>query len=349
MSKAASRVTVRDIAAELGLHFTTVAEALRGSRRISRGTRERVRATADRLGYRPDPVLSALSAYRAHKQRHRLQGVLGWVHSHPSKNHFRKIAGFYSRCWESAGARARQYGFEMEDIWLSQPGMTIPRIVQIIKARNISGLLIAPQPLGHGHIDFPWENFCAVRIGYSLRNLALPMVAPDQFHNTFFLFQKLAERGYRRIGFACPQLVDERVDHGFSGGFLAAREQSGATGKTLPPPPLFLDADKDGSAPAFLAWFERHKPDAVMMVPGYVYHPALLKAGCRVPGDVAAGWISTSNHDGANRIGIDENGQKVGEAAVDMLVAQINGNAMGIIPYFRKTLIDGIFVDGDTI
>lgn len=346
MSKIALRVTVRDIATEVGLHFTTVAEALRNSKRINANTRDRVLEAAKRLGYRPDPILSSLSAYRSRKQRHRFQGILGWVHSHPSKNYFHSNKGFYSDCRKYAESRAEQHGFKMEEIWLSQPGMSIQRTVQVIETRNVSGLIIAPQPLGNAPIDFPWEKFCSVRIGYSLSNISLPMVAPDQFHNTFLLFKKLQERGFRRIGFACPRLVDERVDRGFSGGYLAARELTAIRGRV----PLFFDANQNGSAPAFMEWFDRYKPDAVMMVPGYVYHPALLKAGYRVPTDVAVAWISLSAfstipHDPT---GISENGHNVGETAVDILVALINGNAMGISPYFRKTLIQGEFHEGKT-
>jgi LacI family transcriptional regulator len=82
------RVTVRDIAEEVGLHFTTVAEALRGSSRIKEATRLRVEEAAERMGYRPDPILSALSAYRSSDMRSSFQGVIVWINGFPSKNRF---------------------------------------------------------------------------------------------------------------------------------------------------------------------------------------------------------------------------------------------------------------------
>lgn len=59
------RVTLKDIAGVAGVHHTTVSMALRNDRRLPAATRARIRQCAAELGYRPDPMLSALSSYRA--------------------------------------------------------------------------------------------------------------------------------------------------------------------------------------------------------------------------------------------------------------------------------------------
>ena len=58
------RPTLRDIAKDAGCTNATVSLALRESPRISPETRARVREVAAKLGYRPDPMLSALAAHR---------------------------------------------------------------------------------------------------------------------------------------------------------------------------------------------------------------------------------------------------------------------------------------------
>jgi len=53
-------VTQREIARAAGLSQTAVSLALRNGSGVSRATVERVRVVAQRLGYRPDPLISAL-------------------------------------------------------------------------------------------------------------------------------------------------------------------------------------------------------------------------------------------------------------------------------------------------
>ena len=57
-------VRMREIARELGVDASTVSRALRGDQRIGAGLSERIRAAAERLGYRPNPLVSALMANR---------------------------------------------------------------------------------------------------------------------------------------------------------------------------------------------------------------------------------------------------------------------------------------------
>ena len=62
------RVSLRDIAKHLGVSHVTVSLALRDNTRISKALREKVRQTAEELGYRPDPMLMALAQYRQGKK-----------------------------------------------------------------------------------------------------------------------------------------------------------------------------------------------------------------------------------------------------------------------------------------
>ena len=49
-----NRVTIRDIAAKAGVHFTTVGLALRDSPRLSAATRKKIQKMAAKMGYAPD-------------------------------------------------------------------------------------------------------------------------------------------------------------------------------------------------------------------------------------------------------------------------------------------------------
>ncbi|MGE9292010.1 MAG: LacI family DNA-binding transcriptional regulator, partial [Puniceicoccales bacterium] len=60
-----ARVRLKDIAADLGLSVSAVSMALREDASIPAETVKRVKDAAQRLGYAPDPALSALAAYRS--------------------------------------------------------------------------------------------------------------------------------------------------------------------------------------------------------------------------------------------------------------------------------------------
>lgn len=55
----AQGITIKDIATELGLHFTTVSCALRGDGTISQATRQRVLEAARKMDYRPNRLAQA--------------------------------------------------------------------------------------------------------------------------------------------------------------------------------------------------------------------------------------------------------------------------------------------------
>ena len=60
----AKRSTVYDVAAEAGVAASTVSRAFSNPRRVNAATREHVLAVAERLGYRPNPLASALQSGR---------------------------------------------------------------------------------------------------------------------------------------------------------------------------------------------------------------------------------------------------------------------------------------------
>src|SRR4051812_39344206 len=73
------RVTVRDIAQKMGVSHVTVSYALRGLPRVSASMREKICQEAERLGYRPDPMLQALSSYRRLGRTPAIRAALAWL------------------------------------------------------------------------------------------------------------------------------------------------------------------------------------------------------------------------------------------------------------------------------
>ena len=59
------RIRLKDIAEKAGLSVAAVSMALKDHRSLPASTIKKVKALAKKMGYAPDPALSALAAYRS--------------------------------------------------------------------------------------------------------------------------------------------------------------------------------------------------------------------------------------------------------------------------------------------
>lgn len=328
--------TQADIAKLAEVHRTTVSLALKGDPRIPEATRARIQKIADKLGYQPDPMLSALIARRVHRQEKPFQGVLAWLVNNEGRWDWRRIFHEYH---EGAVSRAKRYGYNIEVFDLQTPGMTSARMGSILTARSIRGVLVVPQPRVDVDLTaFPWGKFSAVAFGYSLKKPQLHTVGSSQFQGVKLAMRKLAEMGFRRVGFVFSIENSERVNHHYLGAYLA-EEWLRAGG--IPMPPLEM-------ADNFKTWHRRHRPEVVIASSGSGLIQRIRAAGLRIPEDIGVACpFSPSRSDPYS--GVYENSVRVGEVAVDMVVSMIHRGERGVPEIPQRTLIEGVWVPGKTL
>src|SRR5690606_8011398 len=109
-------ITLKDVARDAGVHVTTVSLALRNSPQLPSATRERIRAIAVRLGYRPDPHLAALCVYRQTLRPPGFQATLAWVTNHSTQDGWQRVSQFFEY-YAGARERANQLGYALENLW----------------------------------------------------------------------------------------------------------------------------------------------------------------------------------------------------------------------------------------
>src|SRR4051812_15460496 len=216
-----ARTTQNDVARVAGVHRTTVSLALKRHPRIPGDTQERVRRIADELGYRPDPMLSSLVAYRTQKRPVTFHGTLAWLVSSAEGFNWRDVPHFCDS-YEGARARARRCGFEFELFDFHCVDMTPARLASILRARNITGLLLCPQRVPRLTLEFPWEDFSAVTFGYGMAEPKLHTVSPAHYLAVRRIMQELERLGYRRIGLALDGAQNERTDGNNLGAYLVS-------------------------------------------------------------------------------------------------------------------------------
>lgn len=334
----APRVSMRDIAKKIGVSHVTVSLALRDHPRISEPVRRRIREVAEEMGYRPDPMLTALAHYRKGKTDASVTAGIAWINAWTDPAKLRKYKEF-DLYWKGASTAAEKYGYRLEEFRLDEQ-YSPRRLHQILSTRGIRGLLLPPQDPQPDWDDFPWSEYSVVRFGRSLQSPRSHLVTSDQVANTMMAFQKIRNRGYRRIGF----ITDEKEllkGHLFEGGFLTAQRLVDETERL----PVFdiNHFPKAGQSRALAEWLKKNKPDAIFT--NMAEAPSMLKSlGVKIPGDVAL--ASTTLLDVDIDAGIDQHPEEIGRVGFLMLNSLINDGARGIPAIFRQILVEGSWVDG---
>jgi len=337
------RVTIRDIAARLGVSHVTVSLALKGESRISKSRREQVQNMAREMGYRPDPMLSSLIVYRHNKHRPKIQSALAWINHWEHPNALRKIREF-NAYWTGASETAERFGFRLDEfVW--QPDLTPQRFQTILQTRNIEGVLIPPHPSQPDWGDFNWEHFAVIRFGLSVRSPDSHIVTADHFRGVVSAVEKIHEYGYTRIGFVAPGDFDLRLGGSWTGGFLAAQKLL-----KLPHPLPLLVTDQSLEPSSFTRqfkqWLDKCKPDAILTPDNRVV-PTLEQLKLRIPQDIAV--AATTVFDIPVDTGINQNSEEIGRVAVETLVSLINSNDRGKPAVPRRILITGTWIDGTSL
>lgn len=336
------RVSLRDIAKELGISHVSVSLALRDSPRISKKRKEEVKQAAERMGYTPDPMLSALANYRQQKDNHGIHSALAWINQWDDKDELRRYKEF-DAYWNGAKDAASKLGFRLEEFRITDD-LSGERLLTILKTRNIRGILIPPHPDGMNLQGFDWSQFSIVRFGYSVRQSKVHLVTSEMVANSMLAYQKIHENGYRRIGMVSQHTHDQNTRHNTRAGFKAAEDIFAEPDQHIPPL-FFKNDDLEESIEAFKIWFTRYRPDAILSSTAIVKE-ILPRLHLQVPQDIAV--AVTSVLDAHFDSGINQRSYEIGRVAVSKLAGLINENETGLPQTIRRTAIEGAWVEGSS-
>ena len=332
--------TMQQIADVVGCSRMAVSLALRNSPKISAATIARIRKVADELGYRPNPMVSALMTQLRHSRTVKRPTTIGYVTAYPTEDGWRQ-PGLFTEFHTGAKKRAEALGYTLEEYWLRRPGLSEKRFCDVLFTRNVLGLVIAPLPSGGGTLALDWPRFATAAIGYSVTSPNIHRASNDQYSTIRLAVAELTRLGYRRIGLAMPRDGDERVKHNWSAGMLVEQSMIPAERRV---PLLLADGPFED---AFAAWFSRCRPDAVL-TQSWQCGRALKELGVRVPEDVGIANLGVTAGE-AEWAGMNQNAELVGAAALDLVDAQLRRNECGIPAQQQTLVIPGHWVAGPTV
>jgi LacI family transcriptional regulator len=335
-------VRLQDIADKAGVSRATVSLALRNHSSISSATRVRIQKLAQELGYQPNPLVSALMSYqRTTRVQRATHLTLALIVNFSRQSDWRRYLS--DDLISAAAAQAARHGYGLEEFWLGDLKMNPQRLSEILYQRNIPGVIVAPLPAAHGHLNMEWSHFSAVAVGYSLVRPQLHRVTTDRFQAMRLAIRRLRRMGYTRIGLAMHVNQDARVNHQWGAAFVWEQQQLAAAERTS----ALLVEESDWNEKKFAKWFEKNRPEAILG-----YDPAIIdwlkKLGRKVPEHV--GFVHLWNPDRSGKFaGIYHDPPAIGAAGVDFLVSMIHRNERGVPKAAQTLLLDATWQEGATL
>jgi LacI family transcriptional regulator len=330
------RVTVRDVASAAGVSHSTVSRALQGSPLVKKQTRDQLVKLAEQMGYRPDPMLSALTAYRSRVKLRKQRNALAFV-----------IGPYLQNSWgdilESARERAERLGFDLQTyIW--REDLSPARQSEILHSRGIKGIIVGPLTKESHMIELPLRinYFSFVAIGRFISSPLINTVTPNHFGSVRQAMDRLRQHGYRRIGLALLERLNYHVDDRIRTAYLGYESNLPEEERI----PMCHPAREESETEQILRWIETEKPDAIL---SYNHiHDHLVEAGIRIPEDVGFASLNLNSRREGQLAGTNVNDRMVGQVAVNFLNSQLLIGEIGE-PEVRQTLIvDTFWEDGPT-
>lgn len=327
--------TQREIAQQAGVSQMTVSLALRDSPTLPAATRERLQTLARELGYRPDPMLSALMRQRRAKATKSPRAKIAFLHNNARAAGHLVSAHYATGCCKGAKDFALERGYIFESVYLNPTHLSGQRLTQILWTQNVQGLIVAPLPIGTA-LDLDWSRFAAVSLDYSIAQPPMHRVIDDHMAGMARLLPQIVAHHYRRPGLVMRESNDDRTNHNRLGAFLALCTR---TPSLAPVPPLLFERNTWDER-RLAAWLKRYSPDVLVTGEPQILD-ALHRQGIIPPNDLGVAFFY-KDHRLRRLSGITVDPVQVGRVAARVLISMVESNLRGVPAVPTTTLVDAI-------
>lgn len=337
------RITMKDLAERAGVSQATVSHALRGTGKISAATRQRIQELAAEMGFREDPLMSALASYRSMKKPHgQHRETIAVVVTEDPDYHWRR-ANDGVRLMEGIHAGAERWGFKVDLFEHDASERRSAILSRILRNRGIRGVILTiPRPWERERPrQLQWNQFTTVACRPLFQQEGHHCVTSNFFLNGRLLYRKLSSLGYKRVGIYLSHKIDSMTHRGFTAGMLTEERLHGS--REEPIPPLIVN---EWNIDEFSAWHDRWVPDAVV-TQRWSVRIWLKQFGRRNPAHVGlAVPITAPDQFDA---GIYLNEQRMGMEAVELLREQLILGNFGLPELPIQINVPGVWHPGGSV
>ena len=340
---------MRDVAEKAGVNPSTVSRALRDDANVSKKRREEIQRIAQEMGYRPNPFVQAFTAHVRGYRRLPTHAPIVLLDTRTGSD-----AGHTYLYIEGARNHAHSLGYKLEPLHIDSLNGSFDRLKDVLFARGIRGLLVLP-PSDRKSMpeltDFP---LAMATIDYSLKEPHLHRATPCYFQNMEMALQICADKGYRRVGLCTYREEIDRIGMHWMGAFCGWRDlQSSDQWVNIHYNPYFpREANKENLQQweyyknSFYAWLDHEKPD-VVVANSLFFYEWMKDRGIRFESEIGFVHLGVNTREKAVS-GVDQNHRKIGAAAVDMIISQLQKNIVGTPDTMQTLLVYGDWVEGHT-
>ena len=337
------RVTLKDIAKSAKLSVAAVSMALRNHSSLPASTIKRVKEIANSLGYRPDPVLSALAAHRCRMRSHRSVSVIALISNWSTKDGWLKSPGA-KELFDKASVRAQNLGFDLQHFWAQEHGGFSNRLSSVLEARGITSVILAPAEGDSIPSTMSWDPFTVVSLEPPSVEAILPHVGINHFANVGRCWHELTARGIQRIG-----LVTSDAQIGTAQGQCIAAHTFSQSRSAQPFDQVPDLAIGPGDEAAQLgSWINEHRPEAIISATP-IHHLFTQQLEIKVPAEFSYVSLDVTAEKEAAVSGIDSSVGVVGETAIETLSQLLHRGVTGCSRSPVGTHVSGAWQDGLTL
>lgn len=310
-----SRVTIKDIARELGVSPSTVSRAMKDHPDISQATKEQVNALVEKLKYRPNTVALSL--------RSRKTNIIALVVPEIVHHFFSLVISGIEEVAQEAGYHVMIFqsneSYEREVV-----------IAQSLASMQVDGVLVSVSKTSKkfGHLkELMDEGIPLVFFDRACEEIDADKVVVDDFSGAFNAVEYLISTGCKRIAhFGTTQ--DLQIGYQRKRGYISALEKHGIQASEE----LMIKCDTLSEALELTSGIMRlaPPPDAIFTVNDLTASgvmKVLKQLRYRIPEDVSVigftdGLVATVTD--PSLTSVSQHGFEMGKKAMEMLLYRIN-------------------------
>jgi len=305
------KITIKDIAYEIGVDPSTVSKGLRNQSDISVKMQNKIKRIADKLGYRPNLLAKSLINKRSN--------ILGVII--PDLR-----ISFFSEATRGIYEEATKSGYETILLVHDENAENEKRKLEFLSDINVDGILLnavdETSNLGlYKRLDS--EGIKIICWDRKLKNSNFNSITINDKKASFELTNKMIENGRRKIMFIGPNTGIPVAQDRFEGYLMALKENKISVKKNL-----ILETERtfESAHNTLYNAIKCHADiDAIVCVGGLVAFGAgnaILESKLRIPEDILLSEFG--DNDIISRLGIpfytvDQNPYKIGQQAVNLL------------------------------